>query len=112
MLSSLSPNPICPPAGGPAAGGVRRRGLLRRLGGARQALKRAGNGAGLLVALAPAASCWVKWRFSDRDDLFLFWAQLFALVPGLAGKFLRRGYYRLTLKACSADHWAPDPSEG
>ncbi len=31
----------------------------------------------------------------------MFWAQLFALVPGLPGVFVRRAFYRLTLERCT-----------
>jgi virginiamycin A acetyltransferase len=34
---------------------------------------------------------------------FEFFAQTFALVPGLVGDYLRTAFYRLTLKACSLD---------
>jgi virginiamycin A acetyltransferase len=33
--------------------------------------------------------------------LFTFWAQTFALVPGLPGVFLRRAFYRWTLRDCA-----------
>jgi acetyltransferase-like isoleucine patch superfamily enzyme len=35
--------------------------------------------------------------------MFLFWGQAFALIPGLPGKYLRKCYYCLTLRACSLD---------
>jgi acetyltransferase-like isoleucine patch superfamily enzyme len=56
---------------------------------------------GVLVAMLPAATCWIESRLSGRDEAFLFWGQVFALVPGLQGKYLRKCYYRLTLKRCS-----------
>ena len=87
----------------PGGGGGHRRAVTGCLRAVRRALKWVGNSLGLVFALAPAASCWLKWRFSNRDDLFLFWGQLFALAPGLPGKYLRKGYYRLTLKACAPD---------
>src|SRR5262249_43879911 len=40
---------------------------------------------------------------TSRDDVFVFWGQALALVPGLPGKYLRKCYYFLTLKSCSLD---------
>src|SRR5688500_14493681 len=60
---------------------------------------------GLCLALAalPAVLCRIEARFSDRDDLFVLFGQIAALVPGLPGNYLRRAFYRLTLDACPAD---------
>jgi virginiamycin A acetyltransferase len=55
-----------------------------------------------LIAVAPsAAMCAVEAAVSERGDVcFVFWAQTFALVPGLPGVFARRAFYRLTLDQC------------
>jgi acetyltransferase-like isoleucine patch superfamily enzyme len=55
----------------------------------------------LAVAALPALTCWVEARLSGRRELFLFWGQAFALVPGLPGKYLRKCFYVLTLQSCS-----------
>jgi virginiamycin A acetyltransferase len=52
------------------------------------------------VAL-PAALCLAEARLSGRDDIFVFWAQALALVPGLPGKNIRKCLYILTLQKCS-----------
>lgn len=44
-----------------------------------------------------AAVCAIEGKLTSRSDAFTFWAQAFALVPGLPGVFLRRAFYRLTL---------------
>src|SRR4051812_18677331 len=67
----------------------------------RRAIKGCGVALGLLVAVLPAATCWVEARLSSRDDVFMFWAQAFSLAPGLLGKYLRKGFYYLTLRRFS-----------
>jgi hypothetical protein len=46
--------------------------------------------------------CLIEARRSDgMDATFSFWAQAFALVPGVPGVFVRRAFYRLTLEGCA-----------
>jgi acetyltransferase-like isoleucine patch superfamily enzyme len=40
-------------------------------------------------------------RGIEREAVFSFWGQTFALVPGLPGVFLRRAFYQLTLDSCA-----------
>jgi acetyltransferase-like isoleucine patch superfamily enzyme len=37
------------------------------------------------------------------EKAFPGWSQAFSLLPGLTGVYLRRAFYRLTLRRCSAD---------
>jgi acetyltransferase-like isoleucine patch superfamily enzyme len=69
--------------------------------GARRGVKRAID-AGCILLVAPAAAmCVIEAGVSDRAEAaFTFWAQSFALVPGVVGVFLRRAFYRCTLDAC------------
>ncbi len=39
----------------------------------------------------------------SKDKTFQCYSQFFSLIPGLAGEYLRREFYRLTLKECSKD---------
>ena len=39
--------------------------------------------------------------FSREEGVFQFFAQLLSLVPGVPGSYLRKAYYRFTLKRCS-----------
>jgi acetyltransferase-like isoleucine patch superfamily enzyme len=64
-------------------------------------LKGIGIALGLAVAALPALTCWAEARLASRDELFLFWGQAFALVPGLPGKYLRKCFYLMTLQSCS-----------
>jgi acetyltransferase-like isoleucine patch superfamily enzyme len=53
-----------------------------------------------LVLVAPCAwSCALDRRNSEA--VFSWWAQLFSLVPGLPGVFIRRAFYRLVLEHTS-----------
>ena len=54
------------------------------------------------VALTPCGwmCAFEAARGIEREAMFSFWAQTFALVPGLPGVFLRRAFYRLTLDSC------------
>jgi acetyltransferase-like isoleucine patch superfamily enzyme len=45
------------------------------------------------------------WAHPQGEGVFLFWAHFFALVPGLPGAYLRRGFYRQTLQACERDFY-------
>jgi virginiamycin A acetyltransferase len=67
----------------------------------RSALKGAATALSLALVALPAATCRVEAWFSGRDELFHFWGQALALVPGLPGRFLRRSFYYLTLRKCS-----------
>jgi virginiamycin A acetyltransferase len=50
--------------------------------------------------------CAAEAKLAPRaETVFSAWAQTFALVPGLAGVFLRRAFYRLTLDACESSFW-------
>ena len=53
----------------------------------------------VLVAV-PGFTSALEHRLSDGETVFSFWAQSFALVPGLPGVFIRRAYYRQTLESC------------
>jgi acetyltransferase-like isoleucine patch superfamily enzyme len=54
------------------------------------------------VAVSPCAGmCAIELKLSAHGDVcFAFWAQAFALLPGLPGVCLRRAFYRLTLDHC------------
>ncbi len=41
--------------------------------------------------------------FLDKEKNFQGYSQLFSLIPGLIGEYLRREFYRLTLTYCSND---------
>jgi acetyltransferase-like isoleucine patch superfamily enzyme len=56
---------------------------------------------GFVLAALPAALCRLERWCTRRNDLFLFWGQCFALMPGLPGKYLRRCFYALTVSRCS-----------
>jgi virginiamycin A acetyltransferase len=71
-------------------------GLLGRF---RQAIKSGIDGACLALAAPSAATCLID-RLTGGEAAFVFWSQFFALVPGVPGVFMRRGFYRLTLKEC------------
>lgn len=59
------------------------------------------NAIGLALVALPASTCWLERRLSRRGELFRFWSQFYALVPGLPGDYLRKCYYYLTLRDCS-----------
>lgn len=69
----------------------------------RRFLKACARGLSLAAALGPAATCWLEAAVSGGETLFRLWAQSVALLPGLPGDYLRVGFYRLTLAACSPD---------
>lgn len=64
-------------------------------------LKRIVDACCLTLVAPSAAMCAVEARLTTRTEAFNFWAQAFALIPGLPGVFLRRAFYRLTLDRCA-----------
>ena len=56
-----------------------------------------------LCLVAPAAlTCAIERRFRPHSQsCFVFWTNVFAVLPGMAGLFLRRGFYRWTLERCA-----------
>jgi virginiamycin A acetyltransferase len=68
----------------------------------RSRLKRAIDLCALLAVAPAAAMCRLEARRGrSREAVFSFWAQVFAVAPGLPGVFLRRAFYRLTLDGCA-----------
>jgi virginiamycin A acetyltransferase len=68
---------------------------------ARRGVKRLIDGCCLVLVGPAAALCLIEARLTaDSEAAFAFWAQTFALVPGVAGVFVRRAFYRLTLEGC------------
>lgn len=54
-----------------------------------------------LVALPFAVTCWLEQGLKKESEVvFFFWTNVFAILPGLPGVFLRRGFYSLTLQQC------------
>jgi len=67
----------------------------------RRAIKRTLDVCCLPIVGPAVLMCLLEARLSERaDGMFAFWAQTFALVPGLPGVFVRRAFYRRTLESC------------
>jgi acetyltransferase-like isoleucine patch superfamily enzyme len=59
------------------------------------------NAVALALVFPAALTCWIEERLSpSAEGVFGFWAQILAILPGPPGLFLRRAFYRLTLKQC------------
>ncbi len=58
-----------------------------------------------LALVSPAAlTCWVEERIAPyAEGVFGFWTHIFAILPGAPGLFLRRAFYRLTLRRCAIE---------
>ena len=55
-----------------------------------------------IIMLPLALTCWLeKITLPQSETVFHFWSHCVALLPGLPGVFLRRGFYSLTLSRCS-----------
>ena len=62
------------------------------------------NALGLVCVWPCAALCWLEgWLHPGRDEFFDLGAQVFSLVPGTLGMYMRRAFYRYTLDECAAD---------
>ncbi len=57
-----------------------------------------------MALVSPLAfTCWLEKRVSARDEVFVFWGQALALVPGLPGSYIRRAFYAWTIRSCPSD---------
>ncbi len=56
-----------------------------------------------LLVLPAVCACWIGIRLAGPDRGFAGWSQMFSLIPGLTGVFLRRAFYRLMLPRCGID---------
>jgi acetyltransferase-like isoleucine patch superfamily enzyme len=66
-------------------------------------LKRAANAVALLLVLPAFLLYRLGALLLGPARAFPGWSQAFSLLPGLLGVYLRRAFYRLTLRRCSAD---------
>lgn len=59
------------------------------------------------VATILVLPAWLAYRLGSAaigaERAFPGWSQLFSLIPGLTGVYLRRAFYRLVLPKCGAD---------
>src|SRR5207248_5306369 len=71
----------------------------------RNVVKRCAEVLALLVVL-PA---FVLYRLESiglgEGKIFPGWSQLFSLIPGLYGIYLRRAFYRLAFQRCASGAW-------
>src|SRR3954452_22531201 len=58
------------------------------------------------LAVLPAAMLYYLGRaVAGSGRAFPGWSQLFSLIPGLTGAYLRRAFYRLVFRRCGAGAW-------
>jgi acetyltransferase-like isoleucine patch superfamily enzyme len=69
----------------------------------RTALKRLADVIATCVVVIPVACYNSVALCTGRNRAFPAWSQLFSLLPGTTGVFLRRAFYRLVLPACGQD---------
>src|ERR1700733_1917557 len=65
----------------------------------RRIVKRIAQGVSLVIVFPGALLC----GFGRIAVLYIFFAQLFALIPGVVGDFWRSAFYKCTLRECSID---------
>lgn len=59
-----------------------------------------------LVLVLPAVLCyWAGVCLAGPERAFPGWSQLFSLIPGMTGAYLRRAFYRLVLRRCAPGSW-------
>lgn len=66
-------------------------------------LKSLANGAALVAVLLPYVAYRISAAAIGAERAFPGWSQLFSLIPGLFGNYLRRAFYRLALPSCGRD---------
>lgn len=77
--------------------------MRRWLGRVKCTFKALVNLIGLCLTALPAATCKLERWCWLREDVFVFWSQAFALIPGLPGSYLRKCFYHQTLAECALD---------
>jgi acetyltransferase-like isoleucine patch superfamily enzyme len=70
-----------------------------------RSLKAIGNGLALVAVLPAVLMCWLEGWLRGSEAVFWFWTHVLAIMPGLPGLYLRRAFYRLTLRQCSLNCW-------
>jgi virginiamycin A acetyltransferase len=65
----------------------------------RRIVKRTAQGVFLVLVFPVALLC----AFGRITVLYIFFAQLFAIIPGIVGNFWRSAFYKYTLRDCSID---------
>jgi virginiamycin A acetyltransferase len=66
-------------------------------------LKAAANGFSLLTVTPAFALYRLGLLLAGPDRAFPGWSQAFSLIPGVSGVYLRRAFYRMTLRRCAND---------
>lgn len=62
------------------------------------------NAIALALVFPAALTCWIEERLNpNAEGVFGFWAQIFTILPGPPGLFLRRAFYRLALRQCAIE---------
>src|SRR5690242_11324631 len=69
----------------------------------RELFKRLAHGLALAVVMPSLASFWLRARLMGRDRALEGSTQAWALVPGLAGQYLRRAFLSKTLAECATN---------
>jgi virginiamycin A acetyltransferase len=70
----------------------------------RSLVKALGNALAVAVVSPCGLTCWLESRLAPgSESVFGFWTNVVAVLPGVPGMFLRRGFYRLTLESCSPE---------
>ncbi len=60
------------------------------------------NGLATLLVLPAWLLYWLGSLLAGKERAFPGWSQLFSLLPGTSGVYLRRAFYRLVLPRCGA----------
>lgn len=58
-----------------------------------------------LVVLPMVLVYRIQVMFSRDERVFSGWSQLWSLLPGMSGVYLRRAFFQSTMKHCSGDVW-------
>jgi virginiamycin A acetyltransferase len=70
----------------------------------RSFLKGVANAVALVLAFPCAFTCWCEATvLSGGEEIFGFWTNVMALLPGLPGMYVRRAFYHMVLQSCSLE---------
>src|ERR1700722_3341310 len=68
-------------------------------------LKATANFTAIVLVLPALAAYYLGKMAMGTEKAFPGWSQLFALLPGITGVYLRRAFYRSVLQSCGSGCW-------
>ena len=56
-----------------------------------------------VIAVLPSILVNLEYKYTKNERVYQFWADFFALIPGIPGSIMRSVFYKMVLSHCSLD---------